>query len=201
MISQVILQAYNDSSYDIGYWIGYRIGYSLPYLLIAYVIYRVLRFFLKGKEKVIVKDKYSTLIGHIMNRNAYYQMKEVEDSKVILTCTGVTFSLIQVSDRLQVNWIWNSFSTGKTYKHQWYFKGNRNQDEMYKEIDKEIRIQSTMDNGFTRIQAEEYLKIMTCSNPIEREKLLETFAKKYPDFMDNIMNSMSFGSRVPKEYR
>ena len=51
---------------------------------------------------------------------------------------------------------------------------------MYEEIDKEIGIQSMMDSGFTREQAEDIAEIKYAKSQAEQEILLDIFSKKHP---------------------
>ena len=166
-----IIISENITTYAIGWTIG----------MVLYIVYRVIKSFTKEEEyTIILKEKYPVLINHILNRNSYYQMKEIDANNVKLICTGITFTLTEVNRNLQITYVWDSFSTGKTYRHQWRFNEKKDQNEMYEEIDKEIGIQSMMDSGFTREQAEDIAEIKYAKSQAEQEILLDIFSKKHP---------------------
>ena len=166
-----IIISENITTYAIGWTIG----------MVLYIVYRVIKSFTKEEEyTIILKEKYPVLINHILNRNSDYQMREIDANNVKLICTGITFTLTEVNRNLQITYVWDSFSTGKTYRHQWRFNENKDQNEMYEEIDKEIGIQSMMDSGFTREQAEDIAEIKYAKSQAEQEILLDIFSKKHP---------------------
>ncbi|WP_297970359.1 hypothetical protein [uncultured Capnocytophaga sp.] len=185
-------------------WIEYItiIAIVIMFFIIGYAFHRIIKTIIrKDKEKtypinnqrseykptknqevskVTIRNKYSVLINHILNRNSYYQMREIDANNVKLICTGITFTLTEVNRNLQITYVWDSFSTGKTYRHQWRFNENKDQNEMYEEIDKEIGIQSMIDSGFTREQAEDIAEIKYAKSQAEQEALLYIFSKKHP---------------------
>jgi len=104
-----IIISENITTYAIGWTIG----------MVLYIVYRVIKSFTKEEEyTIILKEKYPVLINHILNRNSYYQMREIDANNVKLICTGITFTLTEVNRNLQITYVWDSFSTGKTYRHQ-----------------------------------------------------------------------------------
>lgn len=138
--------------------------YIISIIVIAAIIY-VANLSAKGNADIKnvekyggLKIKYSTLINLIMSRNPLYQISELNINNVAITNTGIVFKLIELDKKLQITWQWNSFITGRTYKLQWKFDENEDQDKMYQIINKDISIQNFIDDGMTKLEAEELLK-------------------------------------------
>lgn len=133
-------------------------------------------------------SKYHTFINHIMSRNAYYQLNEINSNNVELTNTGMKYKLIEIDKKLQVTWVWNSFSTGKVHKLQWKFNESENQDLMYQKMATDISIQNLVDEGMTTAQATDWLKMSRGATEEEQRRLADEFAKKYPALWDKLSN-------------
>lgn len=132
-------------------------------IIISVGIFLLVRLAKKGNADIAnvqkyggLKKKYSVLINHIMSRNSFYQLQELNINNVAITNTGMVFKLIEIDKKLLITWHWNSFSTGQSYKLKWNFDEFTDQDEMYAMVRKGMTIQTCIDNGMTRSQAEEY---------------------------------------------
>lgn len=157
--------------------------------VIAFVIYQSI----KGNSDIQnvekhggLRKKYSVLIDRIMARNSFYQLQELNSNNIEMTTTGMKFKLIELDKKLQVTWSWNSFSSGKNHRLQWYFAEDENQDKMYEKLNKDIAIQNLIDDGMTKPQAEDLLKISHSNNEAEKEKLVMEFLTKYPELWSKI---------------
>lgn len=128
-----------------------------------------------------LKNKYRLLINNIMSRNSFYQVQEINANNVRITNTGMVFRLIEMDKKLQVVWNWESFTTGQVHKLVWNFDENENQDKMYETIDRDMKIQNFVDDGMTKQQATDWLKISYCDDKQRQEQLIDIFSKKYPD--------------------
>lgn len=133
-----------------------------------------------------LRNKYAILINEIMARNSQYRLVEKNSNNIQLTNTGMVFRLIEIDKKLQVTWNWRAFGTNKVYKLQWYFEEFQNQDEMYAIINKDVTVQNFMDDGMTKQQAEDWLKISRSNNEVEQERLVNSFSKKYPALWSKI---------------
>lgn len=133
-----------------------------------------------------VKNKYQILINLIMSRNSFYQLKEMNTNNIEITNTGMVFKLIEIDKKLQITWRWDSFSTGKTHQLQWYFNENENQNKMYEEINKGLTIQNFIDDGMTKIQAEDWFTINKSDSKEKQDKLIHEFSIKYPELWSKI---------------
>lgn len=133
-----------------------------------------------------LKNKYKILIEHIMSRNSLYQLKENYSNDIELLCTGTKFHLTEVKKTLEINWGWDSFTSGKLHRLKWSFDEFKNQDEMYSIIDKDINIVSLIDEGFTKQQAIDFLNISLLTNEVEQKKLISDFSNKYPELWSKI---------------
>ena len=138
-------------------------------IVIAIVVIYIIYLGVKGNKDIQnvnkyggLKNKYSIFINHIMSRNSYR--------------------------KLQVTWVWQSFSTGKTHKLQWLFNEFENQDSMYEKVDKGMTIQNYIDDGMNQVEAEDWFKISRSTNKIEQDTLVESFSKKYPALWDRMIN-------------
>ena len=133
-----------------------------------------------------LRNKYGVFIDKIMARNSFYQLHEINSNNIELTNTGMKFRLIEIDKKLQVTWAWNSFGTGKTYNIQWNFDENENQNKMYETLNKDMAIQTFIDDGMTKPQAEDWLKMSKSTNENEQEKLALEFSKKHPELWAKI---------------
>lgn len=133
-----------------------------------------------------LRKKYHTLITLIMSRNSFYQLQELNINNVAITNTGMVFKLIEIDKKLQITWRWDSFSTGKTHQLQWYFNENENQNKMYEEINKGLTIQNFIDDGMTKIQAEDWFTINKSDSKEKQDKLIHEFSIKYPELWSKI---------------
>ena len=163
--------------------------YGIVIAFVAYIVYNAI----KGNADIKnvnkyggLINKYNILIKHIMSRNSFYQLKEINSNNIELLNTGMKFKLIELDKKIQISWLWNSFVTGKTYKLKWSFDEFQNQDEMYAILNKDIAIQNLIDDGMSKQQAEEWLKITESNNEIEQEKLIKIFSNKYPKLWSEI---------------
>lgn len=163
--------------------------YIIIIAVIAYVIYLSA----KGNADIQnvnkhggLRKKYKVFIDQIMARNSFYRLNEINSNNIELTNTGMRFKLIELDKKLQVTWNWNSFTSGKTHKLQWHFDENENQDKMYEILDWDMAIQSLIDEGMTKPQAEDCLKISRSNNEAEKEKLAMEFSNKYPELWSKI---------------
>ena len=135
-----------------------------------------------------LRNKYNVLIGNIMSRNPYYQIFEKNSNNIVLSCTGMTFRLIELDKKLQVVWIWERNRFGlKIYKKTWHFDENMDQIEMYKQIDAHLEIQNLVDDGMTDPQAKDFYLITKAASKEERERLVNDFKNKYPNVLENLM--------------
>ena len=76
-----------------------------------------------------LKNKYKILIEHIMSRNSFYKLNEINSNNIVLTNTGMRFKLIELDKKLQITWHWDSFVSGKSHTVQWLFDESENQNE------------------------------------------------------------------------
>ena len=135
-----------------------------------------------------LKNKYKILIEHIMSRNSFYKLNEINSNNIELTNTGMRFKLIELDKKLQITWHWDSFVSGKSHTVQWLFDEFENQDEMYKKLDNDMKIQNLIDEGMTKLQAQDFLQITLASDKVEQEKLTDEFSKKHSDLWSKITN-------------
>lgn len=163
--------------------------YTIIIAVIAYLIYLSV----KGNADIKnvnkhggLRNKYRLLIDRIMARNSFYQLKQINSNNIELTNTGMKFKLIELDKKLQVTWHWTSFVAGKTYKLQWYFNEFEDQDKMYEILDKDMAIQSLIDDGMTKPQAVDLLKINRSNNEDEKERLVKEFSSKHPELWSKI---------------
>ena len=165
--------------------------------IIVLIVVIVIVFFLysgyKGSQDIEnveklggLRIKYEDFIDQIMARNSNYQIRELNSNNIELTNTGMIFKLIEIDKKLQVTWNWNSFGTGKTYRLQWKFDENQDQKEMYEILNEGMTIQTFIDGGMTKNQAEDWLKVSMSTNEIDQQKLAEKFSKKHPELWSKI---------------
>ena len=133
-----------------------------------------------------LKNKYKILIEHIMSRNSFYKLNEINSNNIVLTNTGMRFKLIELDKKLQITWHWDSFVSGKSHTVQWLFDEFENQDEMYKKLDNDMKIENLIDEGMTKLQAQDFLQITLASDEAEQEKLANEFSKKHPELWSKI---------------
>lgn len=134
-----------------------------------------------------LRNKYNVLIGNIMSRNPYYQIFEKNSNNIVLSCTGMTFRLIELDKKLQVVWRWERFGSGKVYNFKWSFPESMDQNKMYQEIDIHLAIQNLVDGGLTETQAKDFYPITQASSEEEGERLVNKFKNKYPNVLENLM--------------
>jgi hypothetical protein len=113
---------------------------------IAYFSYITMRDFGSVNKYGGLKNKYAVFIGKILDRNAFYRLHEKNINYVVLTNTGMFFILREINKKLKVTWHWESFSTGKIYEVKWSFGENEDQEKMYQQVDKDMKIQNMKDN-------------------------------------------------------
>src|SRR6218665_26576 len=128
--------------------------------VIAVIIYLAV----KANADIQNVNKYRVFIDRIMARNPFYELNEINSNNIELTNTGMKFKLIEMDKKLQITWHWFRFSSGKSYKLKWNFDENENQDKMYEILDKGMAIQNLIDDGMTKQQAEDWLKINRSNN-------------------------------------
>lgn len=164
-------------------------------IIIAIIVIYIIYLGVKGNKDIQnvnkyggLRNKYSVFINHIMSRNSYYQLRELNTNNIEIANTGMMFKLIEIDKKLQVTWVWQSFSTGKTHKLQWLFNEFENQDSMYEKVDKGMTIQNYIDDGMNQVEAEDWFKISRSTNKIEQDTLVESFSKKYPALWDRMIN-------------
>ncbi len=165
--------------------------------IIIVIVLAIVIFFVRHSDQTIneinhigkhggLKNKYKVVIDKIMSRNSLYQLKEHYSNDIELLCTGTVFHLTEVKKVLKITWAWNSFVSGKSHGLKWCFDEFQNQDEMYEIIDKDIKIVSLIDEGFTKQQAIDFLNISLSKNEIEQNKLISDFSNKYPELWSKI---------------
>lgn len=162
------------------------------YIIILAVIAFIIYLSVKGNADLKnvnkyggLKIKYKQLIDLIMSRNKYYQMNEINSNNIELTNTGMRFKLIEMDKKLQITWVWSSFS-GKTHNLLWSFDENEDQVIMYERIDKDMAIQSLIDEDMTKQQAEDFHNITISLNENEKRLMCEDFSRKYPELWSKI---------------
>jgi len=133
-----------------------------------------------------LKKKYETLIDQIMARNSFYQLNELNSNNIEITNTGMKFKLIEIDKKIQITWLWNSFSSGQTHKLLWKFDENESPNKMYQILDRDMTIQNFIDDGMTKLQAEDWFKIRRSKNEEEQDKLAYNFSTKYPELWSKI---------------
>ncbi|QIG89907.1 hypothetical protein G6R40_09645 [Chryseobacterium sp. POL2] len=138
------------------------------------------------KANISLNLIYKDLIAHIMKRNPLYKLRELNLNEVEITNTGMSFSLRKINDVLKITWYWDSFSSGKNHVVEWQFHESENQDLMYQKISNDMTIQNLIDEGMTKIQAIEWVKIINTTDEEESEKLVEIFSKKHPSLWAKI---------------
>lgn len=105
-----------------------------------------------------LKNKYAVFISKILKRNSFYSLHERNLNYVEITNIGILFTLKEINKELIVTWYWESFTTGKTYEIKWSFGENEDPEKMYRQVDKDIKIQNMIDSGMTRLEAVNYYK-------------------------------------------
>lgn len=105
-----------------------------------------------------LKNKYAVFISKILERNPFYSLHEKNLNYVEITNTGMLFILREINKKLRVTWHWKSFTTGKTYEIKWSFGENEDPKKMYRQVDKDMKIQNMIDSGMTKQEAVNYYK-------------------------------------------
>lgn len=125
-------------------------------------------------EKDCIKNKYSILINRIMNSNPNFKLQHINNGYVKISGLSTSFhlyySLKDIKNKLNIKWRWGRIGEMETdhkgkakiginniYELDWSFEEypNLNQDEIFAIISKDIFVQTQIDSGMSREQAEE----------------------------------------------